>query len=119
MGLAPDVPEATKQAKEDVARALTVLNAHLQQNTYMVGHRVTLADITVACALVDGFKYAFEGRFMKPYGNVERWFDTLMLQPEFKSVLGDVSKGGGASKPAASPKAKAEKAEKAEAKKGG
>ncbi|CAK0836793.1 unnamed protein product [Prorocentrum cordatum] len=37
MGVFEEVPEATACAKEDVKRALTVLNNHLLHNTYMVG----------------------------------------------------------------------------------
>ena len=36
-------------------KALTVLEKHLQQNTFMVGHRVTLADIIGVCNLYYGF----------------------------------------------------------------
>ncbi|CAE8693283.1 unnamed protein product, partial [Polarella glacialis] len=36
MGIFPEVPEATACAKEDVKRALTVLDSHLLKNTYMV-----------------------------------------------------------------------------------
>ncbi|CAE6928316.1 unnamed protein product [Symbiodinium sp. KB8] len=40
MGKYPEVPEATACAKEDVKRALTVLNNHLLHNTFMVALRV-------------------------------------------------------------------------------
>ena len=29
--------------------------------------------------------------FRKPYGNVNRWFTTLVNQPQFKQVLGAVT----------------------------
>uniref|UniRef100_A0A4W6DJ22 Eukaryotic translation elongation factor 1 gamma n=1 Tax=Lates calcarifer TaxID=8187 RepID=A0A4W6DJ22_LATCA len=44
--------QATEQAKEDVKRALTVLNQHLNTRTFLVGERVSLADITVVCSML-------------------------------------------------------------------
>jgi len=96
MGVFEDVPEATAVAKEDVKRAMTVLNNHLLHNTFMVGHQITLADITVCCALVDGFKLVLDEQFRKPFGNLMRWFSLCIAQPEFKSVLGEVKLCGSA-----------------------
>merc|ERR1719218_520369 len=62
-GIFPEVPEATAQAKEDVKRALDVLNNHLLHNTYMVGHQMTLADICVACSLLDGLRLVLDAEF--------------------------------------------------------
>lgn len=44
--------QATEQAKEDVKRALALLNQHLNTRTFLVGERVSLADITVACSML-------------------------------------------------------------------
>ena len=44
--------QATEQAKSEVRRALSVLDAHLQSRTFLVGERVSLADISVVCALL-------------------------------------------------------------------
>merc|ERR1712066_262529 len=95
MGVFADCPEATACAKEDVKKALEVLNNHLLHNTYMVGHTITLADISVACALVDGMKHVLDDAFRQPYGNLMRWFNLCIAQPEFKAVLGQVTLCGG------------------------
>merc|ERR1719277_2233030 len=81
MGVFPEVPEATACAKEDVKKALTVLNNHLLHNTYMVGHTVTLADISICAALTDGMRLVFDADFRKQYGNVMRWFNLCLAQP--------------------------------------
>lgn len=83
-------PQAAKQAKEDVRQALDILNKHLLKNTYIVGHQITLADICIACALVEGFQFCFDENFRKPYVNVLRWFETCVNQPEFHAVTGQV-----------------------------
>lgn len=70
--------------------ALTVLNSHLLTRTYLVGERITLADIVVACNLLNPYKYVLDPDYRKPFVNVNRWFTTLINQPEFKAVLGEV-----------------------------
>merc|ERR1712194_500211 len=79
-GVYPEIPEVTACAKEDVKKALTVLNNHLLHYTYMVGHTITLADISVCCALVDGMKTVLGEDFRKPFGNVMRWFNLCLAQ---------------------------------------
>lgn len=44
--------QATEQAKEEMKRVLAVLNQHLNTRTFLVGERVSLADITVVCSLL-------------------------------------------------------------------
>jgi glutathione S-transferase len=113
MGVFAEIPEATAAAKEDVKKALTVLNNHLLHNTYMVGHTVTLADISVCCALVDGMKLVLDDEFRKPYGNLMRWFNLCTSQPEFAAILGQVKPAGKGSGQA--PAAKKEAAPKKDA----
>ncbi|KPP59547.1 Elongation factor 1-gamma-like [Scleropages formosus] len=82
--------QATEQAKEEVKRALAVLNQHLNTRTFLVGERVTLADISVVCSLLWLFKQVLEPAFRQPFPNMNRWFITCINQPQFKAVLGDV-----------------------------
>uniref|UniRef100_UPI00358FD81F elongation factor 1-gamma n=2 Tax=Myxine glutinosa TaxID=7769 RepID=UPI00358FD81F len=83
--------QATERAKEDVKRILAILNEHLLTQTFLVGERVTLADITVVCSLLSLYKQVLEPAFRQPYGNVDRWFMTCVQQPQFKAVLGEVN----------------------------
>eukprot|EP00434_Breviolum_minutum_P034318 symbB.v1.2.030370.t1/scaffold3260.1/size60085/2 len=55
-----------------------------------VGDSITLADISVCCALVDGMKHVFDGKYLKPFPNLLRWFALCVNQPEFKKILGEV-----------------------------
>ncbi|XP_077311971.1 elongation factor 1-gamma [Lithobates pipiens] len=82
--------QATEQAKEEVKHVLATLDSHLQTRTFLVGERVTLADITVACSLLWPYKQVLEPSFRQPYGNVTRWFVTCVNQPQFHAVLGEV-----------------------------
>uniref|UniRef100_A0A8C6U964 Eukaryotic translation elongation factor 1 gamma n=1 Tax=Neogobius melanostomus TaxID=47308 RepID=A0A8C6U964_9GOBI len=82
--------QATEQAKEDVKRVLTVLNQHLNTRTFLVGERISLADITVACSLLWLYKQVLDPSFRQPFTNANRWFVTCINQPQFKAVLGEV-----------------------------
>ncbi|KAI8909586.1 hypothetical protein EDD86DRAFT_205796 [Gorgonomyces haynaldii] len=81
---------ATEKAKENFKKAADVLNKHLLTKTYLVGETITLADITVGVALVAFYKLVLEPSFIAPYVNLNRWFNTLVNQPNFKAVLGEV-----------------------------
>merc|ERR1719240_1012314 len=89
-GIWEDVADVTAQAKLDVKRVLEILDKHLRENTYFVGHRITLADICVCCMLAEGFQYVFDDDFRKPHVNLIRWFNLCIAQPEFQRVLGKV-----------------------------
>lgn len=81
---------ATERAKEDIKKAMNVLNEHLLHHTYLVGERVTLADIVVACTMLSLYTNVLDQGFRKPFGNVNRWFTTVVNQPEVQKVLGAV-----------------------------
>merc|ERR1712026_242658 len=81
---------ATDRAKEDIKAALKTLNDHLLTRTFLVGERVTLADIAVACTMISLYKQVLDPAFRKPFGNVTRWFNTVVNQPNAKAVSGVV-----------------------------
>merc|ERR1712165_486984 len=82
---------ATERAKEDVKAAMKTLNDHLLTRTFLVGERVSLADIAVACTMLSLYKQVLEPAFRKPFVNVTRWFTTVVNQPNVKAVLGQVN----------------------------
>merc|ERR1711955_5139 len=81
---------ATDRAKEDIKVALKTLNDHLLTRTFLVGERVTLADISVACTLLSLYKQVLDPAFRGSFTNVNRWFTTVINQPNAKAVLGEV-----------------------------
>lgn len=90
LGYIPANPAVTARAKTDFARALNVLEAHLADKTYLVGHKITLADITVVSALVYPFKFVADAAYRAAFPNVMRWFTTCVNQPQFEAVIGAV-----------------------------
>lgn len=80
--------QTVEHAKDDVKKALTVLNSHLLTRTYLVWERLTLADISVAMTLLHLYQYILEPDLREPYQNVNRWFQTVIYQPESIAVIG-------------------------------
>jgi len=81
--------QTTEHAKEDIKKVLKLLNDHLLTATYLVGERITQADIAVSANLFLLYEHVLEPSFREPFGNVNRWFTTLVNQPEFKAVIGE------------------------------
>ncbi|GMJ12609.1 hypothetical protein like AT1G09640 [Hibiscus trionum] len=103
------LPPAEEAAIAALKRALGALNTHLACNTYLVGHSVTLADIIMTCNLYLGFTQIMIKSFTSEYPHVERYFWTMVNQPNFKKILGDVKQATSvppvqSKKPAAQPK---------------
>ncbi|KAK2168402.1 hypothetical protein LSH36_17g10012 [Paralvinella palmiformis] len=88
MGIMQYNKQNTERAKEDIKKGLGVLNDFLKTRTYLVGERISLADICVSCNLLHLYQWVLDPEFRKPYQNVNRWFTTLINQPEFKVVIG-------------------------------
>lgn len=89
-GALPFNKNAVASAKTDAAAALGALNTLLATRTFLVGERISLADITVATVLVPLFEHALDAENRGKYGNVTRWLNTLVHQKEFQAVYGTV-----------------------------
>lgn len=76
-----------ERAREDVASSLKTLNARLINNTFLVGERITLADIVVFTSLLQLYQYVLDPAFRKPYAGVNRWFNTILNQKQVKSIV--------------------------------
>jgi len=123
LGMMEDVPSATKDAQEDVKKALKEMEQQLSKTDFLVSSFVTLADIVLVCALKEGFKRVFDPNFRKPFPKTCQWFEKCCKMPQFKTVLGDVKLCAAPEKPRAllpafapNPREKAKGAPKAEAK---
>ena len=90
-GYMPFHADAYNKAKSDLAKALGVLDNYLLTKTYLVGEQITLADICLVSALVYPMKLVCDKAYLKPFGNVTRWFNTCVNQPAFKAVIGEVT----------------------------
>lgn len=90
VGFAVYLPPVEEAAINSLKRALGALNTHLASNTFLVGHSVTLADIIMTCNLSLGFSRVMTKSFTSEFPHVERYFWTMVNQPNFHKLLGDV-----------------------------
>lgn len=77
-------------ALRDLRALFQVLNEQLKKGTYLVGGKVTLADVSVACVLINSYKFVLDADFRKSFLSVFTWFEKLLLLKEFKAVWGHV-----------------------------
>lgn len=124
LGYAVHLPPAEEAAISRLKRALGALNTYLSSNTFLVGHAVTLADIIMTCNLFYGFSYLLPKSFTSDFPHVERYFWTMVNQPKFSKVLGEVKQTDSvppvarkSSQPAAKPKPEPKKEAKKEVQK--
>ncbi|CAL1355858.1 unnamed protein product [Linum trigynum] len=89
-GRAAYLPPAEEATISALKRGLDALNKYLASNTYLVRDSVTLADIILTCNLYMGFSRIMTKSFTSEFPHVERYFWTLVNQPNFKKVLGEV-----------------------------
>jgi len=90
LGFMPMNASVTARAKADLSKALRMIDDHLQDSTYLVGHNITLADIAVVAALVYPFKFVADSDYRSSFPNVVRWFSTCVNQKKFMAVIGKV-----------------------------
>lgn len=90
LGLAESTQQNVQRAKEDLKQVFTCLNDHLKTRTYLVGERITLADIAVAADLLLAYQYVADEQFRKPFDHTNRWFQTIINQAQFKKVVAEV-----------------------------
>ncbi|NP_001020382.1 translation elongation factor 1B gamma subunit [Strongylocentrotus purpuratus] len=83
--------QQTEKAKETLKAVLGFLNEYLKTRTFLVGERVTLADISVGCQLLGAYKQVLDVNFRKEFVHLNRWFVTLVNQPEVKAIVGEVT----------------------------
>ncbi|XP_074296200.1 elongation factor 1-gamma 2-like [Silene latifolia] len=90
IGFALYLPPAEEAAISALKRALEAMNTHLASSTYLVGHSVTLADIVMTCNLLLGFNRVMTKSFTSAFPHVERYYWTMVNQPKFKKILGEM-----------------------------
>lgn len=88
MGIMQFNKQNNERAKDELKHILKLLNDYLLTRTYLVGQRITLADIAVSSDLLLLFQWIVEPSLREPYPNVTRWFLTLIHQKEFQAVIG-------------------------------
>ncbi|KAF2431599.1 eEF1-gamma domain-containing protein [Tothia fuscella] len=110
------------ESQKAALKAVKVLEDHLLVNTYLVGERLTLADLFAVGIIARGFQYFFDKKWREENPNVTRWYETVYNQPVFSEVadpfkfIDEAIKNVPPPKKDAAPKAEKPKKEAAAAK---
>lgn len=76
--------------KAELLAQLSHLNEVLLSKTFLVGERLSLADLSVAFDLLPAFQHVLDANARKQLVNVTRFFLTIMNQPSVKEVVGEL-----------------------------
>ncbi|PGH04555.1 hypothetical protein AJ80_08499 [Polytolypa hystricis UAMH7299] len=80
-----------KKAVEDASKAALarydVLEKHLTNNTFLVGERITLADIFAGSLCSRGFQFVLGKAWRQSNPALTRWYETVVNQPVYKAVV--------------------------------
>ena len=91
-------------------RGLATLERYLSTRTFLVGERITMADLTGIAALKLAFGVMLDADYRRNHPNTLRWYNTVANQEKIKVVIGEtefIEKGK-----IWTPRAKNEKGEK-------
>jgi elongation factor 1-gamma len=68
-------------------KALRALEQHFLVHTFLVGERITLADLFAASLLARGFQYVLDKQWREENPNTTRWFETVTAQPMWRAII--------------------------------
>src|SRR3954469_16177260 len=86
LGKDPYNKKAVEDSQKAALKAVSVVEAHLAKNTYLVGERITLADLFSVGIISRGFEFFFDKQWRSEHPNVSRWFETVYNQPIYSAV---------------------------------
>jgi elongation factor 1-gamma len=73
-------------AQKGAAKAIAIVEAHLLNNTFLVGERITLADLFAVSIISRGFQFFFDKEWRSANPNTARWYETVYNQPIYSDV---------------------------------
>jgi len=87
-GYAPRDEAKENKSKEEVKKYLIGLNRALTGKNYLVGNRISLADIALAAMFVLAYTKCFDASYVADIPEVTRWMKSLVVLKEFVAVIG-------------------------------
>ncbi|KAK4104816.1 eEF1-gamma domain-containing protein [Parathielavia hyrcaniae] len=86
LGKEPYNKKSVEDSQKATLQAISVVEAHLRDNTYLVGERITLADLFATGLIARGFEFFFDKEWRQKNPNVSRWYETVYNQPIYSAV---------------------------------
>ncbi|GAA5977054.1 hypothetical protein JCM10908_004839 [Rhodotorula pacifica] len=84
----PFVAHDVALARSRTLRFLLHLEQILQSRTFLVGERITLADVFTFVVIAPGFPFVLDRDFRERHPNIMRWFETVYNFPPVKEFSG-------------------------------
>ena len=91
IGRDPYNKKSVEDAIQRSNKTMHVLEQHLLVNTFLVGERITLADIFTAGIVGRGYQFVFDKKWRADFPNVTRWYETIYNQPVYSAVVDKLS----------------------------
>jgi elongation factor 1-gamma len=76
-----------EEAQKAAYKALKPLEQHFLTHTFLVGERITLADLFAASIIARGFEFVLDKAWRDENPNTTRWYETIINQPIWKAVV--------------------------------
>ncbi|KZO92105.1 glutathione S-transferase C-terminal-like protein [Calocera viscosa TUFC12733] len=70
---------------------LEILDMHLKDQKFLVGHSLTIADLTLATIVQQAFSTLVDAPARNKLGNLVRWYETVVSLPPVKDVYGETA----------------------------
>ncbi|BCS25391.1 glutathione S-transferase family protein [Aspergillus puulaauensis] len=91
-GLVPFDQGADDNAVSKIERAVESLERHISSGkTWLAGEKISLADISVAAALVWGFTFAIDAEMRAKYPGVVAWYGRVVGTQGVKEAFGETT----------------------------
>lgn len=87
IGKDPYNKKSVDESKEATLKVLAVYEQHFLVNTFLVGERLTLADLYTASQMARAFQFVLDKAWRAENPNVTRWYETIVNQPIWKAVV--------------------------------
>lgn len=83
-------PSTVERAKEEVMVRLRQLDRQLVTRTFLVGERISLADVATCLTLLPAYQHVLDPAARSGLRHVTRWLNTIIHQNPVQAVLGSV-----------------------------
>jgi elongation factor 1-gamma len=86
LGKDPYNKKSVEDSSKAALKAISVAEEHLLHHTYLVGERITLADLFSVAIIARGYEFFFDKAWRAEHPNVTRWYETVYNQPIYSAV---------------------------------
>ncbi|KAK4453164.1 hypothetical protein QBC34DRAFT_396492 [Podospora aff. communis PSN243] len=86
LGKEPYNKKTVEENQKAALKAISVVETHLESNTYLVGERITLADLFAVGIAARGYEFFFDKQWRSEHPNFTRWYETVYNQPIYSAV---------------------------------